>query len=134
MLISCYSLLSSEAPRVSLNIGSTLSLQEGGEQKIVCKAEGYYPLDVEIVWYEQEPAVSGKRVGAPLPKVLQNILLSSHRHNLETYSLSAFFYLTALLRDSGKQFTCSVSHQSLRVPIRKSFILTVEGENRVYTS
>ncbi|GLD52913.1 tapasin-related protein-like protein [Lates japonicus] len=116
-----------EPPRVSVNIGSALSLQEGGEQKIVCEAENYYPLDVEIVWYEQDPAVSGQRVGAPLPKVLQNILLSSHKHNQDkTYSLSAFFYLRASLRDSGRQFTCSVSHQSLRVPIKKSFILTVE--------
>ncbi|XP_070762268.1 tapasin-related protein isoform X2 [Enoplosus armatus] len=116
-----------EAPRVSLNVGPTLALQEGGEQKVVCEAESYYPLDVEVVWYEQDPAVSGQRVGAPLPKVLQNVLLSSHKHNPDkTYSLSAFFYLQASLRDSGRQFTCSVSHQSLRVPIKKSFILTVE--------
>ena len=82
----------------------------------------------------QDPAVSGQRVGAPLPKVLQNVLLSSHKHNQDkTYSLTAFFYLQASLRDSGKQFTCSVSHQSLRVPIKKSFILTVEGELRVQT-
>uniref|UniRef100_A0A4W6BJ66 Dehydrogenase/reductase (SDR family) member 13b.2 n=1 Tax=Lates calcarifer TaxID=8187 RepID=A0A4W6BJ66_LATCA len=116
-----------EPPRVSVNVGSALSLQDGGEQKVVCEAESYYPLDVEIVWYEQDPAASGQRVGAPLPKVLQNILLSSHKHNQDkTYSLSAFFYLRASLRDSGRQFTCSVSHQSLRVPIKKSFILTVE--------
>ncbi len=66
-----YSLLSSEPPRVSLNIGPTLSLQEGKEQKVICEAESYYPLDVQIVWYEQDPAVSGQTV-APLPKVLQN--------------------------------------------------------------
>lgn len=107
-------------------------LQEGGEQKVVCEAEGYYPLDVEIVWYEQDPAVSGQRVGAPLPKVLKNILLSSHKHNSDkTFTLASFFYLTASLRDSGKQFTCSVSHQSLRVPIKRSFILNVEGEKRL---
>ncbi|XP_044057799.1 tapasin-related protein [Siniperca chuatsi] len=116
-----------EAPRVSLNIGPALSLQEGAEQKVICEAESYYPLDVGIVWYEQDPAVSGQRVGAPLPKELQNVLLSSHKHNQDkTYSLSAFFYLKASLRNSGRQFTCSVSHQSLRVPIKKSFILTVE--------
>lgn len=121
--------LSSEPPRVSLNVGPTLTLQEDGEQKVICEAESYYPLDVEIVWYEQDPAVSGQRVGAPLPKVLENVLLSSHKHNQDkTFSLSAFFYLKASLRASGRQFTCSVSHQSLRVPIRKSFILTVEGE------
>ncbi|XP_070685273.1 tapasin [Pempheris klunzingeri] len=116
-----------EPPRVSLNVGPILSLQDGGEQKVVCKAESYYPLDVEIVWHKQDPSVSGQRVGAPLPTVLDNILLSSHKHNQdETYTLSAFFYLQASLSNSGIQFTCSVSHQSLRVPIKKSFILTVE--------
>ncbi|KAM7413665.1 hypothetical protein PAMA_020853 [Pampus argenteus] len=118
-----------EPPRVSLNVGATLSLQEGAEQKVVCDAESYYPLDVEIVWYQQDPAVAGQRVGAPLPKVLQNVLLSSHKHNSDrTFSLSSFFYLEASLRDSGKQFTCSVSHRSLRVPIKKSFILIVEEQ------
>nr|XP_046244423.1 tapasin-related protein [Scatophagus argus] len=116
-----------EAPRVSISVGPTLLLQEGDEQKVICQAESYYPLDVEIVWSEQHPTAAGQRVGAPLPKVIQNVLLSSHRRNQDaTYSLSAFFYLQASLRDSGKQFTCSVSHQSLRVPIRKSFILSVE--------
>lgn len=116
-----------EAPRVSLNVGPTLTLQEGDEQKVVCEAERYYPLDVAIVWHEQDPAAAGQRVGAPLPKQLDNILLSSHRHNQDkTYSVSAFFYLQASLKNSGRQFTCSVSHQSLRVPIRKSFVLTVE--------
>ncbi|CAJ1066045.1 tapasin-related protein [Xyrichtys novacula] len=116
-----------EAPRVSLNVEPSLSLQEGEEKKVICMAEKYYPLDVEIVWYVQDPSASGQRVGAPLPKVLQNVLLSSHKNNVDqTFSLSAFFYLEAALRDSGRQFTCSVSHQSLRVPIKKSFILTVE--------
>lgn len=117
------------APRVSLNIGPTLSLLEGDEQKVICEAEGYYPLDVDIFWFEQDPSVSNQRVGAPLPKALKNILLSSHKHNMDkTYTLSAFFYLKASLRDSGRQFTCSVSHPSLRLPIKKSFVLTVEGE------
>lgn len=125
-------LLSSEPPHVSLNVAPILSLQEGEEQKVMCEAESYYPLDVEIVWYQQDPKVSGQRVGSPLPKVLQNVLLSSHKHNPDkTYSLTAFFYLEASLGISGRQFTCSVSHKSLRVPIKKSFILNVEGERRV---
>ncbi|KAK9520442.1 hypothetical protein VZT92_020327 [Zoarces viviparus] len=116
-----------EPPRVSLNTGPALSLQEGGEKKVSCDVESYYPLDVEIVWHVQDAAAVGRRVGAPLPKELQNVLLSSHKHNQDnTYSLTAFFYLEASLKDSGKQYTCSVSHQSLRMPIRKSFILTVE--------
>lgn len=130
MFTPCYSLFSSEPPRVSLSVGPTLLLEDGSEQKIVCDAESYYPLDVEIVWYVQDPAAVGKRVGAPLPKVLQNMLLSSHRHNQDkTYTVSGFFYLQASLKDSGRQFTCSVSHKSLRVPIKKSFVLTVEGED-----
>uniref|UniRef100_UPI0037E94922 tapasin-related protein-like n=1 Tax=Semicossyphus pulcher TaxID=241346 RepID=UPI0037E94922 len=117
------------APRVSLNIGPTLSLQEGRVKRVICDAESYYPLDVEIVWYDQDPSASGSAL-TPLPKVLENVRLSSHGHNTDmTYSLSAFFYLKASLKDSGKQFTCSVSHESLRVPIKKSFILTVEGES-----
>lgn len=129
--VSDISLLSSEAPRVSLNVGPVLTLQENGEQKVICEAEGYYPLDVEMVWHKQNPAVSGQRVGAQLPTVLKNTLLSSHKHNLDkTYTVASFFYLTASPSDSGKQYTCIVSHQSLRVPIRKSFILNVQGKKK----
>lgn len=121
-------LLSSEAPRVSLNVGSILTLLEGGEQKVICEAEGYYPLDVEMVWHKQDPAASSQRVGAQLPTVLKNTLLSSHKHNSDkTYTVASFFYLTASPSDSGKQYTCIVFHQSLRVPIRKSFTLNVQG-------
>lgn len=116
-----------EAPKVSLNVGPTLTLLEGGEQRVTCEADSYYPLDVEIGWYMQDPAVAGQRVGAPLPEKLQNVLLSSHKHNNDkTYSLTAFFYLQAALKHSGREFTCRVSHKSLRVPIKKSFTLTVE--------
>ncbi|RVE64710.1 hypothetical protein OJAV_G00128300 [Oryzias javanicus] len=116
-----------EAPRVSLNVDPVWVVEEGTEHKVVCLAESYYPLDVEILWREQDPAASGQRVGAPLPQELKNILFSSHKHNQDqTYTLSAFFYLKASLKLSGKQFSCSVSHPSLRVPIKKSFILHVE--------
>lgn len=114
---------------MTLNVENTLLLTVGQEQKIVCEAGGYYPLDVDIVWHKQDPAASGQRVGAPLPTVLHNTLLSSHKHNADmTYAVMSFFYLTASLSDSGKQFTCIVSHQSLRMPIRKSFTLNVEGK------
>lgn len=94
-------------------------------QKVVCEVDRYYPLDVAIVWYKQEPVASGSL----LPTVMANTLLSSHKHNFDkTYSLSSFFYLSASLSDSGTQFTCKVSHKSLGVDIKKSFILTVEGE------
>ncbi|XP_076023999.1 tapasin-related protein [Genypterus blacodes] len=116
-----------EAPRVSLNIGPTLSLVVGTDQKVVCEAERYYPLDVEMAWYKEKVSESGQKVGSPLPEKLQTILLSSHKHNNDqTFSLSAFFYLEPSLRDSGTRFTCSVSHLSLRAPIRKSFILYVD--------
>ncbi|XP_034023665.1 tapasin-related protein [Thalassophryne amazonica] len=116
-----------EPPRVSLSVAPTLTLQEGEEQKAVCLAEGYYPLDVEIEWFKEDPAGSGQRVGATLPKKLENVLLSSHKHNQDkTLSVSAFIYLKASLADSGKKYICAVSHRSLRMPIKKSFILIVE--------
>lgn len=114
---------------MTLNVEKTLQLTVGQEQRVACEADGYYPLDVDIVWHKQDPAVSGQRVGAPLPTVLSNTLLSSHKHSADmSFTVTSFFYLTASLSDSGKQFTCIVSHQSLRVPIRKSFILKVIGE------
>ncbi|KAM9801273.1 tapasin-like [Neosynchiropus ocellatus] len=116
-----------EPPRVTLNMDPTVTVPEGSEHKFSCQAENYYPLDVEFTWSETDPAVSGQRVGAPLPKTLNNVLLSSHRNNGDgTYTLSAFFYIRATREHSGKQFTCIVNHKLQRLPIKKSFILTVE--------
>ncbi|CAL8350333.1 unnamed protein product [Lota lota] len=117
----------SESPSVSLNVGPELVLEAGAEQKVVCEAEGYYPLDVEMEWYQEPPGEpAGYRVGAPLPIKLHNVLHSSHRHNREgTFALSAFFYYRAALQDNGRRFTCRVMHGSLRNPIRKSFTLLV---------
>lgn len=115
-------------------MGPTLQLQEGAEQKVVCEAEGYYPLDVEMVWYEHEAPSEGRRVGARLPQPLQNVLMSSHKQNVDgTFSLSAFFYLQAARRHSGLQFTCSVSHRSLRVPVKKTLIVNIEGTQMTQT-
>lgn len=110
----------SEQPRVSINVGSTLSMTLGKDQKLICNAEGYYPLDVNIEWYRE---TSG---GSPTPSFLKNVLYSSHRHHQDgTYALSAFFYLQPSLEDSGYKYTCRVSHKSLLIPIRKSFHLIV---------
>ncbi|XP_056613059.1 tapasin-related protein-like [Triplophysa dalaica] len=110
----------SEQPRVSLNVGSTYSLTLGEDKKVVCDAEGYYPLDVTMEWL-REPVG-----GSPTPVFLKNVLYSSHRvHQDGTYSLSAFFLLQPGLEDSGYKYTCRVSHKSLLTPIRKSFILSV---------
>ncbi|XP_062872821.1 tapasin [Trichomycterus rosablanca] len=112
-----------EPPRVSLNVDTSLSLPPGGEQKVVCNADGYYPLDVNIEWL-QEPVGSNL-----LPVVLKNILYSSHRHNKDgTYSFSAFFLLQPSIDDSGSRYTCRVNHQALRTPIRKSFTLVITDE------
>ncbi|KAL0972813.1 hypothetical protein UPYG_G00195040 [Umbra pygmaea] len=109
-----------EPPRVSLNVGSTISLVDGGEQKVVCEAESYFPLDVDMEWF-REPIGGGL-----LPEKLDTVLYSSHRHNRDgTYSVSAFFLLHASLAISGYKYFCRVSHTSLRMPIRKSFTLTV---------
>uniref|UniRef100_A0A8C6T712 Ig-like domain-containing protein n=1 Tax=Neogobius melanostomus TaxID=47308 RepID=A0A8C6T712_9GOBI len=120
-----------EAPKVSLNTGSSLTLTVGEEKKVSCEADRYYPLDVDIQWTHQDAADVGRRVGASLPKVLDNVLYSSHKPNPDrTLTLSAFFYLSPKLSDSGRQFTCTVSHQSLRVPIKKSFTLTVQEPSK----
>lgn len=116
-----------ESPKVSLNTGPSLTMTVGEEKKVICEAERYYPLDVDIQWTQQDEAEAGGRVGASVPKVMNNVLYSSHKPNSDrTVTLSAFFYLSPKLSDSGRQFTCSVSHQSLRVPIKKSFTLTVQ--------
>ncbi|KAM8854519.1 tapasin-related protein-like [Synchiropus picturatus] len=116
-----------EAPRVSLSVTSPVIVPEGSEHKFSCQAENYYPLDVEFTWTETDPAVSAQRVGAPLPKTLKNVLLSSHRNNAGgTYTLSAFFYIQATRQHSGKQFTCIVNHKLQRLPIKKNFVLIVE--------
>nr|XP_023648403.1 tapasin-related protein-like isoform X1 [Paramormyrops kingsleyae] len=108
-----------ESPRVSLNVGPTLQLSEGESQKVVCDAEGYYPLDVQMEWLRQHQSQR-------LPEILKTVLFSSHRHHPGgTYSLSAFFFLQPTARDSGYTYTCRTSHASLRTPIRKSFTLLV---------
>ncbi|XP_007246004.2 tapasin-related protein [Astyanax mexicanus] len=113
-----------EAPRVSVNVGSSLSLTLGMDQKVMCDAEGYYPLDVNIEWL-REPVGSSF-----LPEILKNVLYSSHRHNKDgTFSLSAFFMLKPGLEDSGYKYTCRVTHQALLTPIRKSFTLTVSEQD-----
>ncbi|XP_074536003.1 tapasin-related protein-like isoform X2 [Halichoeres trimaculatus] len=117
-----------EPPQVSLNVGATLSLQEDEEVKVICTAESYYPLDVEVVWYSED--LSDQRVGVPRSKLPHNFVRSSHKTNRDnTHTLSAFFFLKAFSRDSGRQFTCSVSHQSLGQPINVSFILKVTAPN-----
>ncbi|XP_056414415.1 tapasin-related protein-like isoform X2 [Hyla sarda] len=109
-----------ESPLVTLNVGSALTLSEGDEQKFVCDASGYYPLDVNIEWLRELPNTG------LLPSVLSNVVYSSHKHNHNgTYSLSGFFLYTASLQDNGVTFTCRVEHSSLKKPIRKSVTLTV---------
>ncbi|XP_062408064.1 tapasin-related protein [Sardina pilchardus] len=115
-----------EPPRVSLSVSSELSLVEGAEQKVVCEATGYYPLDVHIEWLKESLNPGSSR----MPDVLKNVMFSSHRHHLDsTYSLSAFFLLKPTLQDSGYRYTCRVSHVALRVPIRKTFSLSVTEES-----
>ncbi|KAI7800430.1 tapasin-related protein-like [Triplophysa rosa] len=109
-----------EQPNVSLNVDSTLSLTLGEYKKVMCDAERYYPLDVNIEWLREQVGVS------PTPVLLDNVLHSNHQHDHDgLFSLSAFFYLKPSLEDSGYKYTCKVSHKSLLTPIRKSFILSV---------
>lgn len=107
-----------EPPRVSLNVDSTLTLYEGALKRVECRAESYYPLDVDIQWSQQGSTDMGPRV--------DSAQLSSHSQNIDqTFSLYAFFYILPKLTESGRKFTCSISHSSLPVPIRKTFTLIV---------
>ena len=118
----------SEPPRVSLSVSSEVSLVVGGEQKVVCEAVGYYPLDVHMEWLKKSLSPGASR----MPEVLKVDMYSSHRrHQDGTYSVSAFFLLQPTLQDSGYRYTCRVSHVALRVPIRKSFTLSVTGKPRI---
>ena len=89
----------------------------------MCETTGSYSLDVDMEWLresQEQGLIRGK---------LQNVLYSCLRHHQDgTYSLSAFFLLKARLQDSGSKYFCRVSHSSLRMPVRKSFTLTVTGE------
>ncbi|KAL1267314.1 hypothetical protein QQF64_032677 [Cirrhinus molitorella] len=109
-----------ERPRVSINVGFTLSMQLGEVRKLKCDAKRYYPLDVDIEWYREPPG------GSSTPSLLKNVWHSSHElHRDGTHSVSAFFYLKPSMEESGNIYTCSVSHKSLLSPIYKSFTLRV---------
>lgn len=114
-----------EPPRVSLNVNSEVTLTEGELQRMNCEAEGFYPLDVHMEWLKESLTPGASR----MPEVLKVVMFSNHRYNSDgTYSLTAFFLLQPKLQDSGYRYTCRVSHDSLRMPIRKSFTLTVTGK------
>ncbi|XP_075710356.1 tapasin-related protein-like [Rhinoderma darwinii] len=108
-----------ESPKVSLNVDS-VTLREGDEQKFVCDASNYYPLDVRIEWLREHQNT------ALLPSLMSNVIYSSHRINRNgTYNLSGSFLYKASLHDNGVTFTCHVEHESLKKAIRKSVTLTV---------
>ncbi|XP_062406630.1 tapasin-related protein-like [Sardina pilchardus] len=111
-----------EPPRVSLNVNSQVSLSEGELQRVDCEAAGFYPLDVHMEWLKESLTPGASR----MPEVLKVVMFSNHRHNPDgTYTLTAYFLLKPTLRDSGYRYTCRVSHDALRMPIRKSFNLIV---------
>ncbi|KAM4700094.1 tapasin-related protein-like isoform 2-T2 [Discoglossus pictus] len=114
-----------ESPTVTLNADSLL-LEEGQEQKLLCDASNYYPLDVTIEWVREQ---SSQQL---IPTVVKHVLLSSHKYNSNgTYSLAGFFMLTATLQDNGAMFTCRVDHTSLKQPIRRRLRITVKLSRRV---
>lgn len=109
-----------EHPKMSLNVPPTLSLTVGAEKMVECEAVGYYHVNPTIHWSHQ----GAHDVG---PVVQEIPLHSSHKRKCDgTLSLKAFFNLTAKLSDSGRQYTCTVSHRSMTEPIQRSFTLTVE--------
>ncbi|CAH2219803.1 tapasin-related -like [Pelobates cultripes] len=113
-----------ESPVVHVNAES-LVLEEGEEKKLLCAASHYYPLDVDIEWLREDHRQSF------LPIRIQNIMHSSHKHNIDgTYSISGFFMFKATPKDNGVTFTCRVEHLSLTHAIRKSVMITVTGSSR----
>ncbi|XP_018409602.1 PREDICTED: natural cytotoxicity triggering receptor 3 ligand 1-like [Nanorana parkeri] len=112
-----------ESPVVSVNVES-VTLTEGEEQKFVCDASNYYPLNVNIEWLQE-----GQH-GGFLPTLVPNLIYSSHKYNRDgTFSLSGSFLYTASLQDSGSTFTCRVEHESLSISIKKKVTLTVLERN-----
>ncbi|XP_029965262.1 tapasin-like [Salarias fasciatus] len=115
-----------EKPEVSLTVKDVLSIENGKSQRIACLADHYYPLEVQMVWYRYKPAALSQKD----PDVL-NKMHPGHLTNHDgTVSLLSYLDLHPSVQDSGTQFICSVFHQSLMVPIRKTFILNVEDPVR----
>ncbi|XP_074121009.1 tapasin-like [Sminthopsis crassicaudata] len=110
-----------EPPKVTLSPQTpALTLEEGEEQKLVCKVSRYFPLEAHIQWL-REPLE-----GRMLPEVVKNVLFSNHRQSGDgTYSLSSYFLLKASRSDDGFRYTCRVEHQGLHFPIRKSITVRV---------
>ncbi|XP_063812086.1 tapasin-related protein-like [Pseudophryne corroboree] len=108
-----------ESPRVTTNVDS-VSLKEGQEQKFVCDASNYYPLDVNIEWLRED------KYSRLLPTLVSHVIYSTHKNYRDgTYSLSGFFLYRASLRDNGVTYTCRVEHESLKQPLKKSVRVTV---------
>lgn len=111
-----------EKPRVSLDVPTVLSVEMYEKKRIFCRAEHYYPKNVEINWYQNKP----KALDQSDPVVLEETYLSPKDHNNGTQSSSAFIVLRPTLKESGTQYTCNVSHQSLLSPATVSFIIHVQ--------
>ncbi|GCC24607.1 tapasin-related protein [Chiloscyllium punctatum] len=113
-----------ESPIVSVYPDS-VSLIEGDEQKLVCDAGRYYPLDVEVKWLRQK----GER--HMLPVYMTNVIFSPHKQNMDgTYNVTSFFRFTASLRDNGVTYTCRVEHASVDKPIKRYIQVSVEAQSR----
>uniref|UniRef100_A0AAZ3STM8 Ig-like domain-containing protein n=1 Tax=Oncorhynchus tshawytscha TaxID=74940 RepID=A0AAZ3STM8_ONCTS len=96
----------------------SLTTKEEQIPSVVCEANGFYPLDVEIDLFKETS--SGQR-----PEKLGNILRSSHlQHHDNTHSVAAFVRLRPSPQDSGCAiYSCRVSHVSLQgLYIHKSII------------
>uniref|UniRef100_A0A4W5N893 Ig-like domain-containing protein n=1 Tax=Hucho hucho TaxID=62062 RepID=A0A4W5N893_9TELE len=96
----------------------SLTTKEEQIPSVVCEANGFYPLDVEIDLFKETS--SGQR-----PEKLGNVLHSSHlQHHDGTHSVAAFVRLRPSPQDSGCAiYSCRVSHVSLQgLYIHKSII------------
>ncbi|XP_078080938.1 tapasin-related protein-like [Mustelus asterias] len=115
-----------ESPIVSVSPDS-LSLKEGDEQKLMCEAGRYFPLDVTVRWLREQGE------GHMLPVYMSNVIFSPHRRNTDgTYNMSSFFRFVASLRDNGVTYTCRVEHVSLEKPIKRHIQVKVEAQPQIF--
>ncbi|XP_043117496.1 tapasin-related protein isoform X2 [Puntigrus tetrazona] len=99
-----------QPPRITLS-EEKLIFQDTTPQKLSCHCHRYYPLDVQVEWFSQEPSEE-----EPV-SLSKDSSLSSHRqHSDGTYSLSSHLTLRPGENPPGTVITCRVSHSTLETP------------------
>nr|XP_033779673.1 tapasin-related protein [Geotrypetes seraphini] len=106
-----------EPPKVKLY--STLSHEERSTSLLTCEISNYYPLDVHVTWAQKVPGNEGKLFE------ISESYSTSHRENRDgTFTISSTVNVKVPSpEERATTYICSVSHQSLDVPITASLQL-----------